>query len=123
MTTILVMLYAGAALLLFKYKILKVRPFPIAGVVLGGILIIGSLVVTWRQVAPMSAKIVTVQYVVQLVPYVKGACIKIHAKANQLLRKGDLYWRSIQSRPSTRSTRPRPSSRWPGQESGRRKPS
>ena len=39
---------------------------------------------------PTSAKMVTVQYVVQWVPYVKGQVIKIHAKANQLLKKGDL---------------------------------
>src|SRR5262245_48729258 len=90
MVTMMLMLYAALALLLFRFNILKVRPFPIASVALGGILFVGAVIIVWRQCAPMSARVVTVQYVVQLVPYVKGQVVKIHAKANQLLKKGDL---------------------------------
>jgi len=90
MIAIMMLVYTGVAVLLFKFKLLKPRPFPIAGVVLGGILIIGAVVAAWKQGAPISSRVVTVQPVVQLVPYVKGQVIKIHAKANRPMRKGDL---------------------------------
>ncbi len=38
----------------------------------------------------MSSRVITTQYVVQLVPYVKGQVVKIHAQPNQPLKKGDL---------------------------------
>src|SRR5262249_2454593 len=44
----------------------------------------------WHLDAPMSSRVVTTQYVVQLVPYVKGQVKKVCAQANQPLKKGDL---------------------------------
>src|SRR5262245_63610998 len=44
----------------------------------------------WRLDAPMSGRVVTTQYVVQLVPYVKGQVKKVVAQANQPIKKGDL---------------------------------
>ena len=35
-------------------------------------------------------KLVTTQYVTQLVPYVKGQVTAVHAQANQPMKKGDL---------------------------------
>ena len=49
-----------------------------------------ALVVFWHLDAPMSGRVVTTQYVVQLVPYVKGQVKKVCAQANQPLKKGDL---------------------------------
>jgi multidrug resistance efflux pump len=49
---------------------------------------IGGVVVVWVQCAPMSKRVVTTQYVVQLVPYVKGQVIKVYAQANQPVKKG-----------------------------------
>ena len=46
MTAILILLYCAFGVLLFRFKILKVRPFPIAGVVLGGIVMIATLIIT-----------------------------------------------------------------------------
>ena len=51
---------------------------------------IGGVVVVWTQSAPITDKMVTSQYVVQLVPYVKGQVKTIHAEANQRVKKGDL---------------------------------
>src|SRR5437016_14583895 len=51
---------------------------------------IGGVVVVWTQAAPITDKMVTSQYVVQLVPYVKGQVKKVYAQANQPLKKGDL---------------------------------
>nr|WP_249168115.1 biotin/lipoyl-binding protein [Bradyrhizobium elkanii] len=42
------------------------------------------------QSAPITQKLVTSQYVVQLVPYVKGQVKQVYAKANQPMKRGDL---------------------------------
>ena len=92
MIAFLVTVYAAVVLTLFKLKLVKPRPYPIAMVILAGILMIGGVVVVaWMQYAPISGNLVTTQYVVQLVPYnVKGYVKKVYAKANEPLKKGDL---------------------------------
>ena len=80
----------AVVLTLFKLKLVRPRPYPIAIVILAGILMIGGVVVAWTQYAPMSGSLVTSQHVVQLVPYnVKGYVKKVYAKANEPLNKGD----------------------------------
>ena len=90
MITCMCMIYTAFVVLLFKLKILKPRPYPIAWMRVGGILVIGAIVVFWHLDAPMSGRVVTTQYVVQLVPYVKGQIKKVVAKANQPIKKGDV---------------------------------
>jgi multidrug resistance efflux pump len=90
MVTLLITLYTALVLVLFKMKLVKPRPYPIALVVVAGILIIGGIVVVWRQCAPMTPRVVTTQYVISLVPYVKGQVKKIHVQGNQPVKKGDL---------------------------------
>src|SRR5262245_38173564 len=90
MVTMMCIVYAALVALLFKFKLLKLRPYPIAWVVVGGVLLIGGVVVAWNLCAPMSTRVVTTQYVVQLVSYVKGKVKKVHAQANQPVKKGDL---------------------------------
>lgn len=90
MVTMMCIIYAGLVALLFKFKVLKPRPFPIAWVAVAGILLIGGVVVAWHLCAPMSSRVVSTQYVVQLVSLVKGHVLKVHAQANQPLKKGDL---------------------------------
>src|SRR5262245_18276902 len=51
---------------------------------------IGGVVVVWTHAAPMTDKMVTSQYVVQLVPYVKGQVKAVYAQALQPMKKGDL---------------------------------
>jgi multidrug resistance efflux pump len=90
MVTMMCIIYAALVALLFKFKILKVRPYPIAWCVVGGVLLIGGVVVAWKLCAPMSSRVVSTQYVVQLVSYVKGHVLKVHVQANQPVKKGDL---------------------------------
>jgi multidrug resistance efflux pump len=90
MVTVLVIVYTALVVLLFKFKLLKPRPYPIAWVAVAGVLLIGGVVVAWKLYAPMSSRVVTTQYVVQLVPYVKGQVLKVHARANHPVKKGDL---------------------------------
>jgi multidrug resistance efflux pump len=90
MIALLVIVYTGFVLVLFKVMHLKPRPYLIAGLVVAGILMIGGVVVAWAVSAPITDKLVTTQYVVQLVPYVKGQVKAVYADANQPMKKGDL---------------------------------
>jgi membrane fusion protein, multidrug efflux system len=90
MVTIMIIVYTALVALLFKFKILKLRPFPIAWVAVCGVVLIGGIVVAWHLCAPMSSRVVTTQYVVQLVSYVKGQVLTVHAQPNQPVKKGDL---------------------------------
>jgi multidrug resistance efflux pump len=87
---ILVIIYAAIIGVLFK--VLRIRPtaFRIAAILIAGVLIVGGVVVTWMLSAPISQKLETSQYVIQLVPYVKGQVKAVHAQANQPMKKGDL---------------------------------
>jgi multidrug resistance efflux pump len=90
MIAFLCIVYTAVVVVLFKLKVLRPRPYPIAWVAVAGVLLIGGVVVVWALSAPMSKRVVTTQYVVQLVPYVKGQVLKVHAQANQPVKKGDL---------------------------------
>jgi multidrug resistance efflux pump len=90
MIALLLTIYSVIVIVLFKLKIVKPRPYPIALIIVAGVLIIGGVYVAWMMCAPISPKVVTTQYVVQLVPYVKGQVLKVHAQPNQPMKKGDL---------------------------------
>jgi membrane fusion protein (multidrug efflux system) len=90
MIAVLVTIYTAIVLALFKFRVLKPRPYPIVLVALAGLFVIGGVVVAWTLSAPISSKLVTSQYVVVLVPYVKGQVKTVHAQANQPMKKGDL---------------------------------
>jgi hypothetical protein len=55
MIAFLVTIYAAAVLTLFKLKLVNPRPYPIAIVILAGVLMIGGVVVTRTQYAPCPA--------------------------------------------------------------------
>ena len=90
MIAFLLTIYTTIVIVLFKLKLVKPKPYPIVITIVVGVLMIGGVVVAWMQFAPLSPKVVTTQYVVQLVPYVKGQVLKVHAKPNQPMKKGDL---------------------------------
>ena len=90
MIAILIILYVALVLVLFKVLRLTPTAYLIAGLIVAGVFMIGGVVVVWTQSAPITDKMVTSQYVVQLVPYVKGQVKTIHAEANQRVKKGDL---------------------------------
>jgi len=90
MIALLIIIYTSVVLVLFKVLRLKPTAYLIAGLLLAGILLIGGVVVAWALSAPISEKLVTSQYVIQLVPYVKGQVKVVHAQANQPMKKGDI---------------------------------
>ena len=90
MIAILIIVYVTIVLVLFKVLRIKPTAYIIAAMIVAGVFMIGGVVVVWTQSAPITDKMVTSQYVVQLVPYVKGQVKEIHAQANQRVKKGDL---------------------------------
>lgn len=90
MIAFMLTVYVAIVALLFKLKLISPNPYPIAMVLVAGLFVIGGPTVAWTLCAPVSPRVVTTQYVIQLVPYVKGQVTKVHAKANVPMKKGDL---------------------------------
>jgi multidrug resistance efflux pump len=90
MIAFLIVVYTAVVLVLFKYIHIKPTAYIVASVILAGVFMIGGVVVVWTQAAPITDKMVTSQYVVQLVPYVKGQVKTVYAQALQPMKKGDL---------------------------------
>ena len=89
MIAFLIMVYVAIILVLFK--VLRISTaYLIASMIVAGVSMIGGVVVVGTQSAPITDKMVTSQYVVQLVPYVKGQVKTIYAQAIQPMKKGEL---------------------------------
>jgi multidrug resistance efflux pump len=90
MIAFLVVVYTAVVLVLFKVMHIKPTAYLVASIIVAGVFMIGGVVVVWSQSAPITDKMVTSQYVVQLVPYVKGQVKTVHAQALQPMKKGDV---------------------------------
>ena len=90
MIAFLVIVYVAIVLVLFKVLHIKPTAYLIASMIVVGVFMIGGVVVIWTQSAPITDKMVTSQYVVQLVPYVKGQVKTIYAQALQPMKRGEL---------------------------------
>ncbi len=90
MIALLVIIYVSVILVLFK--VLKIAPtaFRLAGIGVAGVLMIGGVVVAWMLCAPISEMVMTTQFVVQIVPWVKGQVKTVVAQPNVPLKRGDL---------------------------------
>ena len=90
MIAFLIIVYVAIVLVLFKVLRIKPTAYVIAAMIVAGVFMIGGVVVVWTQAAPITDKMVTSQYIVQLVPYVKGQVKTIYAQALQPMKKGEL---------------------------------
>ncbi|MDA8745430.1 efflux RND transporter periplasmic adaptor subunit [Rubripirellula amarantea] len=93
MIAFLTLIYIAAIVIIFKVLKVKPTPWPIAIMVVVGVLMIGTVTVLWTIAAPISTKAVVTRYVVQIVPYSKGQVISIPAKPNVPLKKGDVLYK------------------------------
>ncbi len=89
MITCLAIIYIVAIVLVFKIFKVSPRPWPIAGFAVIGILLLGAIVVLWTLAAPMSSRVVVSRYVIEIVPYAKGQVVRVPAKPNVPLKKGE----------------------------------
>jgi len=92
MIALITILYVAVIVLVFKVFKVRPRPWPIAGFVTLGVLMIGGIVVCWKLAAPISQQAVVSRYVVQIVPWVKGKILSIPAKPNVPLKKNDVLF-------------------------------
>jgi len=81
-----------AAMITWVFKIMRIAPtaYLVAAAILSGVVIVGAVAAVWSQGAPLSEKIVTTQYVVELVSHVNGRVTAVDAQAYRPLKKGDL---------------------------------
>ncbi len=93
MIAFLTIIYIVVVVLIFKVFKVKPRPWPIALMVVVGVVGLGAIIVLWTIAAPMSGRTVVTRYVVQIVPYVKGQVISIPAQPNVPLKKGDVLYK------------------------------
>lgn len=93
MIAMLTIVYVALIILVFKILKVKPSPWPIAGFVVLGVVMIGTIVVLWTLASPMSSQAVVSRYVVQIVPTVKGQVIKILAEPNKPLKQGDVLYK------------------------------
>ena len=103
MIAFFVTVYTALVVVLLKFKIVKPRPYPIALIVLAGIVLIGAVVAAWTLCAPVSMRVVASHHIVQIVPYVKGQIKKLYARPMEPLHQGDPLLKSIPRRISTLS--------------------
>ena len=92
MIAFITIIYVVAIVLVFKVLRVRPRPWPIAVLVVAGMLMIGGIVVFWTLAAPISERAVVTRYVVQVVPWVKGKVLSIPAKPNVFLKKDSVLF-------------------------------
>jgi multidrug resistance efflux pump len=94
MEAILLGIYAFFVWLIFiKFKWLPWNSTSQVIVVIIPIVGLTALILTLNVVAPSSADVRVVKYVVQIVPQVRGRVVEVPVEPNRLVKKGDLLFR------------------------------
>jgi multidrug resistance efflux pump len=94
MVAILLGIYAFFVWLIFiKFKWLPWNTTSQVTVVIIPIVAMSALVLTLNVVAPSSADVRVMKYVVQVVPQVRGRVIEVPVEPNRLVKKGELLFR------------------------------
>jgi multidrug resistance efflux pump len=94
MEAILLAIYAFFVWLIFiKFKWLPWNTGTQVTVVIIPIVALTALILTLNVVAPSSADVRVVKYVVQVIPQVRGRVIEVPVEPNRLVKKGELLFR------------------------------
>ena len=89
MIILLTLIYLGCVLLAFKVIKIKPTAVSIAVASLLGVVLLGGIVILWKQAAPMTQQLVLRRHVLQVAPDVREFVSKVHVKPNAFVRKGD----------------------------------
>jgi multidrug resistance efflux pump len=89
MLTVLLIGYVGCVLAAFKIIKVKVNAVSIAAAVVGGIFLLGTVAIAWKQAAPITKQMFLRRKVVQINPDVREFVSKVHVKPDQRVKKGD----------------------------------
>ncbi|WP_448107439.1 HlyD family secretion protein [Pseudomonas azerbaijanoccidentalis] len=93
MDLLLVLTYAAFCIALFKIFRIPLNKWTVPTAVLGGIVLIGSLIFTMNYNHPYSEVARSYFVSVPVIPIVSGQVIDVPVKSNQLLEKGDVLFR------------------------------
>ena len=94
MEALLLAIYAFFVWLIFiKFKWLPWNTASQVTVVIIPIVALTALILTLNVVAPSSADVRVIKYVVQVVPQVRGRVIEVPVEPNRLVKKGELLFR------------------------------
>ena len=93
MDLLLILTYSAVCIVIFKVFKIPLNKWTVPTAVLGGIVLIGSLILLMNYNHPYSE--ISRQYFVTtpIVPNVTGQVIEVPVKGNQLLKKGDILFR------------------------------
>jgi multidrug resistance efflux pump len=94
MEALLLAIYSFFVWLIFiKFKWLPWNTTSQVTVVIIPIVFLTALILTLNVVAPSSADVRVIKYVVQVIPQVKGRVIEVPVEPNRLVKKGELLFR------------------------------
>ena len=94
MIALLSLIYGGFYFLFFKkFKLFAESVRNISIFVGVGVVMIGAIVFTWWTVAPTTADGRVFQYVIPIVPNVKGQVVEVPIEGTEELKKGDLLFK------------------------------
>ncbi|HSD61890.1 MAG TPA: biotin/lipoyl-binding protein, partial [Burkholderiales bacterium] len=94
MEALLLAIYAFFVWLIFiKFKWLPWNTTSQVTVVIIPVVALTALVLTLNVVAPSSADVRVIKYVVQVIPQVRGRVIEVPVEPNRLVKKGELLFR------------------------------
>jgi len=89
MIVLMTICYLACVIVAFKVIKLKVNAVSIAVAVLIGVVMLGGIVIVWKQAAPLSGQMILRRRVLQVVPDVREYVSKVHVKPDQKVTKGD----------------------------------
>jgi multidrug resistance efflux pump len=93
MDLLLVLTYAAFCIALFKIFRIPLNKWTVPTAVLGGIVLIGSLIFTMNYNHPYSEVARSYFVSVPIIPIVSGQVVDVPVKTNQPLEKGDVLFR------------------------------
>jgi multidrug resistance efflux pump len=93
METLMILTYSAFCWLIFKIFKIKVNKWSLTTAVLGGVILIASMMMIMAYFHPASVKARSYFVTTQILPNVKGKVIEVNVKANEPLKKGDILFK------------------------------
>lgn len=98
MTTLLLLVYGAVCVVIFKILHVQINKWSVTTAGIGGAVIVGGLLLAMNYNHPFTTDARLYFYTTPIVPEVKGRVVEIVAKANTMLKQGDVLFR-IDPRP------------------------
>lgn len=93
MDLLLILTYTAICFGIFKFFKIPLNKWSVPTAVLGGIILIGSLLLLMNYNHPYTERAQMVTVTLPIIPEVQGVVVEVTAKANKKLKKGDFLFR------------------------------